>query len=108
MQVVLDNPYILMTDHKIQSPGELATVYELVAKSKLPLLIIADEVAPACIIDMLARREKDTLQIGRTHGIHAEPVTFGLKMALWADEMRRNIARQLAILTRQPADAVSA
>src|SRR3990170_2377959 len=30
--------------------------------------------------------------IGRTHGIHAEPVTFGLKMALWADEMRRNIA----------------
>ncbi len=32
-------------------------------------------------------------QIGRTHGIHAEPITFGLKLALWYDEMRRNIAR---------------
>jgi adenylosuccinate lyase len=40
-----------------------------------------------------AFEHKDTVMIGRTHGIHAEPVTFGLKMALWADEMRRNIAR---------------
>ena len=67
MQVVLDNPYILMTDHKVQSPGELATVYELVAKSKRPLLIIADEVAPACIIDMLARRERDKLKVAAIH-----------------------------------------
>lgn len=67
MQVVLDNPYILMTDHKIQSPDELATLYELVAKSKRPLLIIADEVAPACIIDMLARREKDKLKVAAIH-----------------------------------------
>jgi adenylosuccinate lyase len=36
---------------------------------------------------------KDTVQIGRTHGIHAEPITFGLKLALWFDEMRRNIQR---------------
>jgi len=36
---------------------------------------------------------KDTLQIGRTHGIHAEPITFGLKFAHWYDEMRRDIAR---------------
>jgi adenylosuccinate lyase len=46
--------------------------------------------------DVLRKRafeHKDTVMIGRTHGIHAEPVTFGLKMALWADEMRRNIAR---------------
>jgi adenylosuccinate lyase len=31
--------------------------------------------------------------IGRSHGIHAEPITFGLKMALWYDEMRRNLTR---------------
>ncbi|MBN8707596.1 MAG: adenylosuccinate lyase [Bacteroidetes bacterium] len=46
--------------------------------------------------DILARRAKEfkfTLQIGRTHGIHAEPVTFGLKFALWFDETRRNIER---------------
>ncbi|HTR39710.1 MAG TPA: adenylosuccinate lyase [Bryobacteraceae bacterium] len=36
---------------------------------------------------------KDTVQIGRTHGIHAEPITFGLKLALWYDELRRNTAR---------------
>ena len=36
---------------------------------------------------------KDTIMIGRSHGIHAEPITFGLKMALWYDEMRRNLTR---------------
>lgn len=36
---------------------------------------------------------KDAVQIGRTHGIHAEPITFGLKLALWFDELRRNRAR---------------
>jgi adenylosuccinate lyase len=36
---------------------------------------------------------KDTVQIGRTHGMHAEPITFGLKLALWYDEVERNLAR---------------
>ncbi len=36
---------------------------------------------------------KHTPQIGRTHGIQAEPITFGLKIALWYDEMRRNLTR---------------
>jgi adenylosuccinate lyase len=36
---------------------------------------------------------KHTVQIGRTHGMHAEPITFGLKLALWYDEMKRNLAR---------------
>src|SRR5690606_7058714 len=36
---------------------------------------------------------EDTLQIGRTHGIHAEPITFGLKIALWYDEARRDLDR---------------
>jgi adenylosuccinate lyase len=39
---------------------------------------------------------KDAVQIGRTHGVHAEPITFGLKLALWYDEMQRNIARLAA------------
>ncbi len=41
-------------------------------------------------IKVRAVEHKDTLMIGRTHGIHAEPVTFGLKLAVWYDEMRRN------------------
>jgi adenylosuccinate lyase len=40
-----------------------------------------------------AVRYKDTLMMGRTHGVHAEPITFGLKLALWWDEMRRQRAR---------------
>jgi len=36
---------------------------------------------------------KDTVMMGRTHGVHAEPMTFGLKLALWWDEMRRQRAR---------------
>jgi len=36
---------------------------------------------------------KNTLMIGRSHGIHAEPITFGLKMALWYQEMQRNRQR---------------
>lgn len=36
---------------------------------------------------------KDVVQIGRTHGIHAEPITFGLKLALWYDEVVRNLKR---------------
>jgi adenylosuccinate lyase len=39
---------------------------------------------------------KDTPQIGRTHGIHAEPTSFGLVWALWFDEMRRNRVRLAA------------
>ena len=41
----------------------------------------------------LAHEHKDTLMIGRTHGVHAEPTTFGIKLAVWYDEMRRNRER---------------
>ncbi|MBM3249439.1 MAG: adenylosuccinate lyase [Candidatus Omnitrophica bacterium] len=40
-----------------------------------------------------ARSYKDMVCIGRTHGVHAEPTTFGLKLALWYDETRRNLER---------------
>ncbi len=48
------------------------------------------------LLDVLkekAFQHKDTLMIGRSHGVHAEPITFGLKMALWHDEMKRNLVR---------------
>lgn len=40
-----------------------------------------------------AVKYKDTVQMGRTHGVHAEPTTFGLKLATWYAEMKRNIER---------------
>jgi adenylosuccinate lyase len=47
----------------------------------------------AAVLKARAFEFKDTVQIGRTHGIHAEPITFGLKLALWYDEVQRNLAR---------------
>ena len=46
--------------------------------------------------DILRRKaleHKETVMMGRTHGVHAEPISFGLKMALWYDETGRNIER---------------
>lgn len=45
------------------------------------------------VIERRAAEFKDTLTIGRTHGVHAEPTTFGLKLAGWASEIRRGQAR---------------
>lgn len=40
-----------------------------------------------------ARKYKWTVMIGRTHGVHAEPITFGLKLAIWYQEMERHLLR---------------
>ena len=56
-------------------------------------LIISDIKRLMEAIKRRAFEHKDTPMMGRSHGIHAEPVTFGIKMALWYDEMRRNLRR---------------
>ncbi len=56
-------------------------------------LILRDLEKFSEVLKMKAREFKHTLCIGRSHGIHAEPTTFGLKFALWFDEMQRNIYR---------------
>ena len=56
---------------------------------------LLDEEA-ASLMDALAaraREHKKTMMMGRTHGVHAEPITLGLKLAVWWDEMRRNRQR---------------
>ena len=45
------------------------------------------------IIAVRAKEHKYTVMMGRTHGVHAEPTTFGLKLALWHEEMKRNQER---------------
>ncbi len=47
----------------------------------------------AAVLKKRAFEFKDAVQIGRTHGMHAEPITFGLKLALWYDEVQRNMTR---------------
>lgn len=45
------------------------------------------------ILENKAKEHKYTVMMGRTHGVHAEPTTFGLKLALWTEEMKRNLER---------------
>ncbi|MBV9264676.1 MAG: adenylosuccinate lyase [Acidobacteriaceae bacterium] len=56
-------------------------------------LIAQDVDQLSSALKRLAFEHKRTLEIGRTHGIHAEPITFGLKAALWWDEFRRHRER---------------
>jgi adenylosuccinate lyase len=69
---------------------DTATSLQLVEASNILIREIKD------LTTVLAQRaieHKYTLMIGRTHGIHAEPISFGLKLALWLEEMRRNLDR---------------
>jgi len=58
-------------------------------------IIIDDIKALRAVLKKKAYRYKDTVMIGRSHGVHAEPVTFGLKMALWYEEMGRALDRMV-------------
>lgn len=55
----------------------------------------------------LAVQHKYTLMVGRTHAIHAEPMTFGLKLALWVDELRRGQQRLAAALEQVTVGKIS-
>ena len=86
MQVVLDNPYILMTDQRLLSADEVVTLVALVADSKRPLLVIAEEVAPVCVIGLLSWRDKGGAPVAAIH-----PPEYG--------HWRKAALEDLAILT---------
>jgi adenylosuccinate lyase len=56
-------------------------------------LIIEDLEKLLEVVGKLAREHKATVMIGRTHGVHAEPITFGFKMAVWYSQIQRDIER---------------
>ncbi|HLE69096.1 MAG TPA: adenylosuccinate lyase [Vicinamibacteria bacterium] len=56
-------------------------------------LILKDVAALSSVLKSRAFDHKKTVMVGRTHGVHAEPMTFGMKLALWYAEMERNRAR---------------
>ena len=56
-------------------------------------ILLSDINKLLAVLKQKARKYKDTPCIARTHGVHAEPMTFGLKLAVWYDEMRRNCER---------------
>jgi len=56
--------------------------------------ILLDDIKElTAVLAKQAIKHKYTVMIGRTHGVHAEPITFGLKLAIWVEEMRRNRQR---------------
>jgi adenylosuccinate lyase len=57
------------------------------------LILLADLEQLRPILKRRALEFQHTVQIGRTHGVHAEPITFGLKLAIWYEEAGRNIRR---------------
>jgi adenylosuccinate lyase len=59
------------------------------------------------VLDLRAHQFRDTPQIGRTHGIHAEPITFGLKIANWFSENQRNIGRFRAAAAQMAVGKIS-
>ena len=56
-------------------------------------ILLDDARKLAEIIKRQAEKYRGTVMVGRTHGIHAEPITFGLKLASWYSEIQRNIRR---------------
>lgn len=76
----------------LTSSDMLDTAMAIMLKDSMDL-IIKDLLSLLETIKRRAFEQKMTVMIGRSHGIHAEPVTFGLKMAIWYDEMKRNLRR---------------
>lgn len=86
MQVVLDDPFIVMTDLKLTTQEDVESIRALVADTKRPLLIIAEEVAPACVVNLLASREKGGAPVAAIH-----PPDYG--------HWRKSMLEDLAIVT---------
>jgi adenylosuccinate lyase len=88
-KVGADGRYIHMG---LTSSDILDTSFAVLLKEAAEILI-EDIDALLAALKAKALAYKDTVMIGRSHGIHAEPITFGLKMALWYQEMLRNRLR---------------
>lgn len=79
--------------HKgLTSSDVLDTALSLQMSESLEI-IMADLLKLASVLKKKAKQYKNTLMVGRTHGIYAEPITFGFKVALWYAETLRNIER---------------
>jgi len=85
----------------LTSSDILDTAFALQLKEAL-LIIINDVRNLMDVLKEKAFEHKNTAMIGRSHGIHAEPITFGLKLAVWYSEMQRNLRR-----LKQALDVIS-
>ncbi|GAB4490812.1 MAG: adenylosuccinate lyase [Thermodesulfovibrionales bacterium] len=79
--------------HKGLTSSDIVDTAQSLLMREAAGLIIRDLKNLCAVLKEQALRHRDTVCIGRSHGVHAEPMTFGLKFALWYEEMRRNLRR---------------
>jgi adenylosuccinate lyase len=79
--------------HKGLTSSDIVDTAQSLLMREAASIIISDLRKLKEVMRMQAFNYKDTACIGRSHGIHAEPMTFGLKFALWHEEAKRNIER---------------
>ena len=70
-------------------------------------LLLGELDSAIAALEAQSLRHKDTLMMGRTHGVHAEPLTFGLKLALWWEELNRHRERLAAAMETMRVGMVS-
>jgi adenylosuccinate lyase len=76
-----------MTSYDAEDTGLSITLMESVD------LLMQDVIEVMKVMKRIAFAHKETVMIGRTHGVHAEPITFGVKFAKWYSEMERHLGR---------------
>ena len=92
VQAAIGQPAGAWIHYGLTSSDVVDTAWCWALRDAADLLIEASTALLATVIE-LARAHRDTVMIGRTHGIHAEPTTFGAKVALWALQIDRDRAR---------------
>jgi chaperonin GroEL len=86
MEAILDHPLILLTDHVLQQPGQIEKVIQIAVRARRPLLIIAEQVTPTSLGNLLARGKDGEIAIVAVH-----PPEFG--------HWRKAAQEDIAILT---------
>src|SRR5271168_734927 len=89
----IDDPSVARWLHYGMTSNDVVDTAQALQVRDASLLIERALVIFGEILDLRAHEYQHTPQIGRTHGVHAEPITFGLKIANWFAENQRNIAR---------------
>lgn len=79
--------------HKGLTSSDIVDTAQSLLMKEAAGIIIKDLKGLLSVLKSQAYRYKNTVCIGRSHGVHAEPMTFGLKFALWYQEAKRNLAR---------------
>jgi adenylosuccinate lyase len=92
VQERVGEPHGAWLHHGLTSSDVVDTALSVILVRAVDLLLDAVDELDETIVTR-AREHRDTPMVGRTHGIHAEPTTFGAKLALWALQLRRDRAR---------------